>query len=140
MKDKSPYRYTSHFSLRHLSVNLKRESPYRINLALLTATLALQLEPGITEQIHLQLLTATLVCQLETGIVVVVGANLVVVAETVIQHANTSNELLVLEMDEEEIFSSNRHHPVPNRIVSTVRRAESTTTRHRDAATLGWQT
>ena len=33
----------------------------------------------------------------------------------------------------EEIFSSHRLHLVPNRIVSTIRRAESTTTRHRDA-------
>ena len=56
----SPYRYTSHFALRHLSYNLNRE------------------------------------------IVVVVGANIVVAAEPVIQHANTPNELMVLEIIEEE--------------------------------------
>ena len=87
------------------------------NLPLLTATLAVQPEPGITVQIHLPLLTATLVCQLETGIVVVVGANLVVVAETVIQHAYTPNDPLVLEIIGR--ISSHRLQTVPNRIVST---------------------
>ena len=55
-----------------------------------------------TVQINFSLLTATLVLQLEPGIVVVVWANFVVAAEPVIQHANTPNELLVLEIIEEE--------------------------------------
>ena len=87
----SPYRYTSHFSLRHLSFNLNRE-------------------------------------------VVVVGANNVVAADPVIQHANTPNELLVLEIID-EVISSHRLHTVPNRIVSTTR-SKTTTTRHLDANTL----
>ena len=70
--------------------------------------------------------------------VAVVGANLVVAAEPEIQHANTPNEPLILEIIDE--ISSHRLHPVPNRIVSTVGRAESTTTQHRDAATLRWET
>ena len=87
----SPYRYNSHFSLRHLSFNLNREE-------------------------------------------VIVSANSVVVAEPAIQHANTPNNLLVLEIIE-EVFSSYRLHTVPNRIVSTIRREEATTRRHRDANT-----
>ena len=57
----------------------------------------------VTVQIQLPLLTATLVLQLEPGIVVVVWANFVVAAEPVIQHANTPNELLVLEIIDEVI-------------------------------------
>ena len=45
----------------------------------------------VTAQIHLPLLTATLVLQREPGIVVVVWANIVIVAEPAIQHANTTN-------------------------------------------------
>ena len=52
----------------------------------------------VTVQIHLPLFTATLVFQLEPGKVVVVSANIVNVAEPAIQHANTTNELLVLKI------------------------------------------
>ena len=72
----------------------------------------------VTVQIHLPLLTATLVLQLEPGIVVVVWANIVEAAEPVIQHANSPNELMILEIID-EVFSSHRLHTVPNRIVST---------------------
>ena len=56
---------------------------------------------NLSEQIHLPLLTATLVHQHKPGIVVVVWANFVNAAEPEIQHANTPNELLVLEIIEE---------------------------------------
>ena len=58
----------------------------------------------------------------------------VVAAEPAIQHANTPNVLLVLEIID-EIFSSHRPHTVPNKIVSTIRSENSTTRRHRDANT-----
>ena len=50
----------------------------------------------------LPLLTAKRVLQLEPGIVVVVWANFVEAAESVIQHANAPNEFLVVEIIEEE--------------------------------------
>ena len=58
----------------------------------------------------------------------------VVAADPAIQHANTPNVLLVLEIID-RVFSSHRPHAVPNRIVSTIRSETSTTTRHRDANT-----
>ena len=94
----------------------------------------LHLDGLVTEQIHLPLLTATFVLQLETGKDVVVWANFVIAAEPAIQHANTPNVLLVLEIIE-DVFSSNRTHAVPNRIISTMRSERHTTTRHRDANT-----
>ena len=49
------------------------------------------LDGHVTVQIHLPLLTATLVLQREPGIVVVVWANTVIAAETIIEYANTLN-------------------------------------------------
>ena len=49
------------------------------------------LDGHVTVQIHLPLLTATLVLQREPGIVVVVWANIVIAAETIIEYANTHN-------------------------------------------------
>ena len=92
------------------------------------------LDGHVTAQIHLPLLTATLVLQLEPGIDVAVSANIVVAAESAIQHANTPNDLLVLERND-SVFSSHWPHAVPNEIVSTITSETSTTTRHRDANT-----
>ena len=91
------------------------------------------LDGHVTVQIHLPLLTATLVLQREPGIVVVVWANIVIAAETIIEYANTLNELLVLEILEK--LSSHRLHTVPNGIVSSTRNEKTTTTRHRDVNT-----
>ena len=92
----------------------------------------------IAVQIQLPLLTAALVLQHEPGKNVNVSAKSVVAAEPAIQHANTPNVLLVLEIIEEGI-SSQWPDTVPNRIVSTTRSEKSTTTRHRDANTLAAQ-
>ena len=94
----------------------------------------LHLDGHVTVQIHLPLPTATLALQLEPRKDVVVSANIVVAAESEIQHAYTPNDLLVLEIIDEE-FSSHRPHAVPNEIVSTITSETSTTTRHRDANT-----
>ena len=50
-----------------------------------------------TVQIHLPKLTTTIAFQLETEVVAVVGANLIVAADPVIQHAHAPDVLLVLE-------------------------------------------
>ena len=71
---------------------------------------------------------------ISSRVVVVVWAKIIVAAEPAIQHANTPNVLLVLEIIE-DVFSSHRPHAVPNRIVSTIRSETSTTTRHRNANT-----
>ena len=82
------------------------------------------LDGHVTAQIHLPLLTATLVLQLEPGKDVVVSANIAIVAEPAIKHANTTQRII-----------NHRPHADPYRIISTVRSETSTTTRHRDAYT-----
>ena len=93
-------------------------------------TITVHLIGHIAVQIQLPLLTATL--QLEPEIDVIVVINLVVAAEPEIQHANTPNEPLVLEIIGR--ISRHRLHTVPNRIVSTIC-SKTTTTQHRDANT-----
>ena len=102
-----------------------------------TATIALQLELKVVVVVGANNVNAAepfLVLVISSRVVVVVWASFVIAADPEIQHAYTTNDLLVLEIID-EVFSSHRPHTVPNRIVSTTRSEKSTTTRHRDANT-----
>ena len=97
-------------------------------------TITVHLEGLVTVQIHLPQLTATLSLQHEPEVVVIVGANLVVAGDPVIQHAYAPDVLLELEVLD-GVLSRHRLHAVPKRIECAIGSETFTTTQHRDANT-----